>query len=107
MKQVGCNDHQIRTFLQGWVASFFGRAGGAMSPFIFATVMIGWCGMRWQWALVVMSASGVALALLFVALFRNSPQTDQRVNDAERALIDEGRAPVAVGRQAKMKPTPS
>ncbi|MGE0609277.1 MAG: MFS transporter, partial [Pirellulales bacterium] len=91
---------RIRTFLQGWVASFFGRAGGAMSPFLFATVLIGWCGLHWQSALVVLSAVGVALAVLFLWLFRNSPQEDKRVNDAERAIIDQGRLPVATGKHA-------
>ena len=84
---------KTRTIVQGWVATFFGRSGGAMSSIILATVLIGYFEMSWQWALVVMGAAGVVFGIVFLVLFRNSPNDDPRVNDAERALIAEGSPP--------------
>ena len=82
-----------RTIVQGWVATFFGRSGGAMSSIILATVLIGYFGMSWQWALGVMGAAGVLFGIVFLLLFRNSPNDHPRVNAAERALIAEGSPP--------------
>ena len=79
-----------RTIVQGLVASFFGRSGGAMSSIIMGTLLMGLCGLSWRWALVVMSAAGVLFAGLFLLLGRNRPQDDPRVNRAERELIREG-----------------
>src|SRR5207253_636007 len=39
-----------RTTAQGWIATFFGRAGGAMSFVLFGTVLLGWLQMPWRWA---------------------------------------------------------
>ena len=82
-----------RTIVQGWVATFFGRSGGAMSSIILATVLIGYFGMSWQWSLGVMGAAGVLFGIVFLLLFRNSPNDHPRVNAAERALIAEGSPP--------------
>ncbi len=79
-----------RTIVQGIVASFFGRSGGAMSSIIMGTLLIGLCGLSWRWALVVMSAAGVSFAAAFLLLYRNRPDDDPRVNQAERDLIREG-----------------
>jgi ACS family glucarate transporter-like MFS transporter len=79
-----------RTIVQGIVASFFGRSGGAMSSIIMGTLLLGICGLSWRWALVVMSAAGVLFAALFLLLYRNRPDDDPRVNQAERDLIREG-----------------
>ena len=81
---------RIRTIVQGWVATTFGRAGGAMSPILLGTVLMGYFGMKWQTALAVFGLSGVVFGLLFLLLFRNSPLLDSRVNDSERLLIAEG-----------------
>ena len=78
-----------RTIMQGWIATFFGRSGGAMSSIILGTLLIGVLGLSWQTSLVVMGGLGVLFAALFFALFRNSPDSDPRVNDAERELIHE------------------
>ena len=79
-----------RTIIQGWVATFFGRGGGAMSPILFGTLLIGYCGFSWQSALVLLGGGGVLLGVLFLQLFRNSPKLDPRTNQAERDLIREG-----------------
>ena len=79
-----------RTTCQGIIASFFGRFGGAMSTIIMATLLMGVCGLSWRWALVVMSAAGVLFAIAFFLFFRNSPEEDPKVNQAELDLIREG-----------------
>jgi len=79
-----------RTTCQAIIASFFGRFGGAMSPIILSTVLIGICGFSWQGALILMAAAGVMFAVVFFLNFRNSPEEDPRVNQAELDLIREG-----------------
>jgi MFS transporter, ACS family, glucarate transporter len=82
-----------RTMLQGWIATTFGRGGGAMSPILLGSVLIGGLGLSWQGALLVMGASGLACAAVFWSIFRDTPAGHPGVNDAERALIEEGPAP--------------
>lgn len=79
-------EHQ-RTVLQGWVATTFGRAGGAMSPIILGTLLIGWWGFSWQTALTVISGVGLVHCVVFFVCFRDSPQHDSRVNAAELRLL--------------------
>lgn len=79
-----------RTTVQGWIATTFGRSGGAMSPIILGTVLMGWCGLNWQTALGVLGLAGVAFGVVFLILFRSSPAEHPRVNEAERVLIAEG-----------------
>ncbi|MGE3808597.1 MAG: MFS transporter [Gemmataceae bacterium] len=79
-----------RTRVQGWVASFFGRAGGAMASIIMASFLMATLGLSWRWALVVMAAAGVLFGIAFFVWFRDSPEIDPRVNEAERELIQEG-----------------
>lgn len=86
---------RTRTTIQGWIATTFGRAGGAMSPILLGTLLMGYFGLKWQTALIVFGMIGLVFGLLFLLLFRSSPSIDQRVNDAERALIAEGSAAVA------------
>ncbi len=84
---------KTRTIIQGWVATFFGRSGAAMSSIILGSLLIGYFQMSWQWGLVVMGGAGVLFGIVFLALFRNSPDEHPGVNDAERALIAEGSPP--------------
>lgn len=77
-----------RTSLQGLIASFFGRGGGAVSTLAFGFLL--GAGMPWRNALLVMGAVGLGFAGLFIWLCRNSPDEDPQVNDAERDLIREG-----------------
>lgn len=82
-----------RTWIQGWIASAFGRGGGAMASIVMGSLLMGYFALTWVAALVVLSAVGVAFALIFLVLFRNSPQEDPSANAAERALIAEGQRP--------------
>lgn len=79
-----------RTMLQGLVATTCGRLGGALSPILMATVLMGACGLSWRMALVVMMVAGVVFAAIFLLLFRETPATDERVNAEERELIAGG-----------------
>jgi ACS family glucarate transporter-like MFS transporter len=81
---------RYRTTCQAMIASFFGRLGGAISPLIFSTLLIGTLAMSWRGALIVMSVMGLLFALVFWRLFRNSPEEDPDVNEAELELIREG-----------------
>lgn len=81
---------KTRTIAQGIIASFFGRSGGAMSSIIMATLLMGLLGLSWRTALVVMGAVGIIFAVAFLWLYRNQPETDARVNEAELKLIREG-----------------
>ncbi len=84
-----------RTTIQGWIATTFGRAGGAMSPIILGTLLMGWWGLSWQTSLGVLGLIGVAYAGIFGLLFRNTPADHPGVNEAERKLIAEGQAPAS------------
>ncbi len=77
----------IRTSLQGWIASFFGRMGGAMSYLIVAPVLFGYYGMPWRTAVIVLAGGGVILGLLVLLVFRNTPAEHPRVNAAELRII--------------------
>ena len=83
-----------RTIVQGWIATFFGRGGGAMSSIILGTVLMGWLHMSWRGGLVVMGIMGIVFGVVFLVLFRNSPDIDTRVNQAERDLIHAGSDPI-------------
>lgn len=77
----------VRTQVQGWVASFFGRGGGALSSIVMGTLLMGYCGLSWRMALLVMSVPGILFAIAFLVMFRSSPEEDPRANEAERELI--------------------
>ncbi len=78
-----------RTTMQGFVASFAGRMGGAVAPIILATVLMHHMGYDWRTALIIMATLGLFLAAAFFVLFRNSPYQDTRVNEAEKELFNE------------------
>ncbi len=79
-----------RTTVQGLIASFFGRSGGAMSSIIMGTLLMGLLGLSWRAALIVMAAFGLCFAFLFWMYCRNSPEEDPWTNQSERDLIQEG-----------------
>jgi sugar phosphate permease len=85
----------VRTSVQAWVATFFGRGGGAMSFVLVGYVLMGQLGLSWRAALAVLTLFGVAFAIVFTLLFRNTPAEHPRANAAEAALITEGNPEVA------------
>ena len=84
-----------RTLLQGWIASFFGRSGGALSATIFG-LMLG-LGLTWRSALWVYSGVGLVFAVVFLIFCKNSPEDDPAANEAEIELIRDGDPGVAKG----------
>jgi len=80
----------IRTSLQGVVASFAGRAGGAVAPFIIGTVLMAACALSWQQSLYLLAGVGLLFALGFWLVFRNTPADHPWSNAAERTLIEVG-----------------
>jgi nitrate/nitrite transporter NarK len=80
--------------MQGLIASFFGRSGGAMSSLIMGTLLMGWIGLSWRASLVVLGIGGLGFAAAFYLLCRNSPEEDPGCNQAERDLIREGEVDV-------------
>ena len=95
-----------RTSVQGWIATFCGRSGGALSSIIMGTFLMGILGLSWQSALGVMGLAGVLFAGGFLWLFRDSPEEDPRVNDAERDHIHEGRPMVSSTAVSEKPPIP-
>lgn len=81
---------RTRTIIQGLIASFFGRSGGAMASIVLSSFLIGMCGLSWRFSLVLMAGCGLAFAVLFFLFCRNSPEDDPKVNPAELALIRQG-----------------
>ena len=77
----------IRTLGQALIATLSGRGGGAMSQILLATVLMGTFGLTWRWSLVIMSLIGIVFAVVFLLLFRNLPESDPQVNQAELRLI--------------------
>ncbi|HEY4308657.1 MAG TPA: MFS transporter [Pirellulales bacterium] len=82
----------IRTSLQGWIASFFGRLGGFTANLLFASFMLGILGLDWRTSIVILSGWGLLLGVAVFVVFRDSPAEHPRVNAAELAII-EGNSP--------------
>ena len=80
---------KIRTSLQGVVASFSGRAGGAVAPFIIGTLLMTSVGLTWQASLFVIASIGVFYAIGFWFVFRDSPSEHPWTNANEQNLIEE------------------
>ena len=77
----------VRTTLQGWIASFFGRMGGAMSNVIFASLLIGYLG-DWRLSIYILSAAGIVFGVVFALMYRNTPREHPGTNRAEVELIE-------------------
>ena len=92
-----------RTTAQGWIATFFGRGGGAVSFVLFGTVMLGWWSMPWRWAIAVFSLVGIASGIAFVLLFRNTPREHPWANDAEARLIVAHDAAAAQAKHSRVR----
>lgn len=79
-----------RTMIQGLIATTSGRMGGAMSPILMGTLLMGYGGLSWQTTLLILSGAGLLFAVSFAVFFRNSPEVHPGVNAAELALIRDG-----------------
>src|SRR6266550_2066816 len=76
-EEFGWKDSEL-----GWVASFFGRMGGAASFLLFGTLMLGTWHLPWRTALGWLTAAGCAFAVLLYLLFRNTPRVHPWANEA-------------------------
>ena len=77
-----------RTTVQGWVGVFFGRFGGMSCNLIVGSFLLGYCELPWRIVVYAMAGLGIAQAVLFFGLFRNSPAQHKSVNAEEVALIE-------------------
>ena len=75
----------MRTFVQGAVAAFAGRIGGA-SAFVIVPLLIVFCG--WRSTLGIIAALGIGLSMAFWLLFRNSPAEHPWTDAAERDSVE-------------------
>lgn len=82
-----------RASAQGMVW-MFSRLGGALSPFLFLW-LFQYFDETWSTPLVILAGLGLVWCALFWPWFRNRPEEMQQVNDAERRVIETGRAPPA------------
>ena len=89
---TGSRPHK-RGFAQGsvWLAA---RLLGGFTPFIWillTTIL----GLTWRQAIWLFAGVALAWCVVFYVWFRNRPDEHPAVNDAERELIEAGRAPQA------------
>ena len=78
----------IRTTLQGLAGISAGRFGGLSAYLLFGTLLLGTLGLDWRTAIYVFTAGGLAFAVVFCVIFRNSPREHSWVNDAEATLTE-------------------
>lgn len=71
------------------IISWGGRVGGAAAPWLTAYVIV--ASGDWRWAGWIYGFAGVAVALWFWNVFRDHPRQHPQCNDAEIALLAEGR----------------
>src|SRR5262245_48906930 len=72
----------IRTTMQGVVGILAGRLGNVSTSILFAMFMLGMFHMAWPTAVDWLIAAGVIQLVLFVVVFRNSPEAHPWVNPA-------------------------
>lgn len=71
------------------IVSLGGRLGGAAAPALTAQIIV--ASDNWRLAGWVYGSLGLLSAWFFYTVFRETPQDHPRCNDAERALLHEGR----------------
>lgn len=64
---------QVRTTVQGVVASLSGRAGGACASLLVGSLLMAGFGLGWRTATATIAVGGIVLAAAFWLLFRNRP----------------------------------
>jgi MFS family permease len=77
-----------RGFSSG-IVSLGGRLGFVLAPLITVSIIV--ATGNWRWAGWIYGLVGVVVACVFWYTFRETPETHPRCNDAERALLNEGR----------------
>src|SRR5204862_364862 len=73
-----------------------------LAPTLTATI-IAWAA-DWRWAGWIYGVAGVVTALVFWRVFRETPAENPRCNDAERALLAEGKVESEVRRTPSLFP---
>ncbi|MDB6138487.1 MAG: sauU 1 [Verrucomicrobiaceae bacterium] len=74
------------------IISMGGRLGGALAPWLTASVVILYFS-SWRWVGWIYGGAGLLVAAGFWTVFRNQPREHPWANEAERALLAEGRDP--------------
>jgi len=91
-----------RTQIQGWIASAFGRGGGAMASIIMGSFLMGYLELHWLTSLWILSAAGIIFAIIFLVLFRNSPPVavdqDTRLSNVESLPSETADPPIQAPR---------
>ncbi len=77
------------------IISMGGRLGLGLAPVLTASVVIALFS-SWRWVGWIYGLAGILVALGFWSVFRDHPTLHPRTNDAERALLAEGREGAAV-----------
>jgi sugar phosphate permease len=80
-------DPARRTVLQGWIATTAGRSGGAMAPIVLGTVLMGWCGLSWEYALGILGMIGVVYGLVFWKAYRDAPAKPMKAHEDEDIAV--------------------
>jgi len=71
------------------IISMGGRIGGALAPWLTATVILSLGD--WRWAGWIYGVAGIGVAVLFWAVYREHPKMHPGCNDKEVALLAKGR----------------
>jgi len=79
--------HSVRTSVQGFVSSFCGRSGGAVSNLLFGALLLGTLHMPWRQAIGLLTIAGLLYGAAFLYLFRSSPAKHPWANAAEQDLV--------------------
>lgn len=65
---------EYRTATQGWIATFFGRSGGALAPLVMAGFFMGTLGYSWSTALAILGGLGFVYVVILWKYMRNTPE---------------------------------
>ncbi len=94
----------IRTTMQGIAGITAGRLGGVSAYLLFGSLLLGSFGLDWRTATLVFAGGGALFAVVFAAVFRNSPRQQRLANQAEAELIQGALPQPAASRQSPSAP---